>query len=601
MKPLNWILRILVLGGLAILFIPVINLPKPGALPRIILLVDASFSMSDQKKQLQYLKLVEELKALQGDIILDAYRFADSLVPVNNPATIKFNGAHTDIRSALDLLDPADADLILLVSDGRHNGPENPEGRQLAVPIQVIAIGEENLPDIGIEEVDMLDSARIRIRLRSNLNSEALTQLSFYKDNDKIAKHEVRIAGDGLTELTLPIPNALSETSFRLELNSLPAEDRLDNNSFFFHPARKSKTLKILFVAGAITLETESILQALRSLPGIKLSTCVEIAPGIIMGETSGRPDVLVVGPLRADLSVLTQRLIKSNAEKGIPILFIASTEQSSPGLSNLFPMKITQRKLDPAPPWQRSPLAQLLMANWQPQTAYGEHSSSMMYVTKPGAQTLLGENGAVFMAKTNTPVRTVQIQLPGLLEAIRMDREGFRNFIRTTLVFLAEGAGFPFRFEVEEATDASLRIELASEVEITGHEIQAWLIPDSHALCVMPLSAHSLRLSGTPPAGNYRLYLGWNDQGFAPKGEVGVTEALPEQPSRGANHQLLAHLAKQNSGKLLAREELKDVIQSLPRRKTFNFKPLQTPYLVILVGILLLVEIWHRRKAGLP
>lgn len=599
MKPLDWILRGLILACLALLFIPTIPLPRAGTRPRLILLVDASSSMSSEEKQNQYRQLLAELEEVQGSVILDAYRFADSLAPLKNPAAVKFNGRHSDIHAALSSLNPKEADAILLVSDGRHNGPDELGGRLLPMPLYVLAIGEKDLPDIGIEELQMLDSTQLRVRLRSNLEAETVSRLDFYNEGNKAAGREVRIAADGLTELVITLPQDGSKTGWRLELDSLPGEDMLDNNSFVFHSPPKSMELEVLFIAGMVSQETELVLAALRNLSGIKLSTHVEVAPGRIVGRATKQPDVLVVGPLRADLSERTQELVRDAVKKAVPVMFISAAEQAPSGLRDLFPLEVTNRRLDTSPPWRYSPFAELLIAGWRPEIE--ENPSSARYEAKPGAQNLIGKEGATFIASFNKPVRTVGVELPDLVSAIRRDREGFSSFMQTTLAYLVEGEGFPFRFQVEESTDASLRLALFSEVEISEGGIQAWLMPDSHALNVVPLSARSFRLSGTPPAGGYRLSISWNNQRFALRGRIKITPVPGEQPSRGANYGLLAHLAGQNSGKLITPEELKDVVESLPRRRTSGFKPLQTPILVILVGSLFLVEIWHRRKIGLP
>jgi hypothetical protein len=557
--------------------------------------------MSSEEKQNQYRQLLAELEGLQGSVILDAYRFADSLAPLKNPAGVKFNGCRSDIHAALSSLNPKGADAILLVSDGRHNGPDELWGKLLPIPLQVLAIGAKDLPDIGIEELQMLDSTQLRVRLRSNLEAETVSRLNFYRDGNRVAGREVRLAASGLTELVITLPQDGSKTGWRLELDSLPGEDRLDNNILVFHAPQESIGLEVLFIAGTISQETELILAALRVLPRIRLSTHVEVAPGRIVGGATKRPDVLVVGPMRADLSERTRELVMDAVKEAVPVMFISAGEQAPAGLRDLIPLEATNRRFNPSPPWQYSPLAELLIAEWHPETGGAENPSQAMYVPKPGAQTLVGKDGATFMASLNKPVRTIGVELPDLVSAIRRDRVGFSSFIRTALAYLVEGEGFPFRFGVEESTDASLRLALFSEVEVTGNGIEAWLMPDSHALNVIPLSTNSFRLSGTPPAGAYRLGISWNNQRFAPRGWIEITPAPPERPSRGANYELLAHLARQNSGELITPEELKDVVESLPRRKTFNFKPLQNPLLVILVVTLSLVEIWHRRKTGLP
>ena len=548
---------------------------------------------------------MEELGESGTKVILDAYRFSDSLAPCKNPAKVEFKGRRSDIHAALSSLDYLDADALLLVSDGRHNGPEELEGKLLPVPLHVIAIGEKGLPDIGIEEIEMIDSARVRIRLRSNLDVETASELSFYTTDKKITEHKVRLAANGLTELTIPLPVTpvtpvtAARTTWRLGLDSLTSEDRLDNNSFVFHPYQRSPELKVLFVAGTISQETELTLASLRVIPGIELSTHIEIAEGRTATRLTEPPDVLVVGPLRTNLSLKTQGLIRDAVKESTPLLFISSAERAPSGLRDLFALEPTRRRIDISPPWQYSPFAELLMGGWHPEIV--ENPSGVIYVAKPEVETLAGKDGASFIATRKKPVRIVAVELPDLTSAIRLDQEGFASFIRTTLAYLVEGEGFPFRFRTDESTDACLRLELSSEVEVAGGELEAWLLPDSHVLNIVPLSANSFRVSGTPPVGEYRMNISWNNQRFVPQGRIKISQAPPEQPSRGANHELLAHLAQQNSGELITPAELKDIIESLPKRKTFNFKPLKTPFVVILIGIALLLEIWYRRRSGLP
>jgi hypothetical protein len=598
-KPLDWILRGLVLAGLAFLFIPSITLPRPGTHPRLVLLLDASLSMASKEKQQQYQEFTEELKQSGTKVTLDPYRFADSITPCNNPARVEFGGRRTDIHAALGSLDYQGADAVLLVSDGRHNGPEELEGKMLPVPLYVIAMGEKGLPDIGIEDVGMLDSTQVRIRLRSNLNTETASELSFYTADKKIAEHKVRLAANGLTELTIPAPPTVSGTTWRLELDSLASEDRLDNNFLVFHPYRKSPQIKVLFVAGTISQETELILASLRALPGIKLSTHIEITPEQTATRIIESPDVLVVGPLRTDLSLKTQGLIRDAVKDGTPLLLVSSAERAPSGLKDLFALEPTRRRIDISPPWQYSPFAQLLIGGWHPEVV--ENHSGVIYVERSDAETLVGKDGASFIAAFKKPVRIVEVELPDLVSAISLDKEGFVSFIRNALAYLVEGEGFPFRFRVDESTDACLRLELYSEVEVAGGELEAWLAPDSHVLNIVPMSANSFRVTGAPAMGEYRVNISWNNQRFVPQGKIKISEAPPEQPSRGANHELLSHLAQQNSGELITPAELQDVIESLPKRKTFTFKPLKTPFLVILVGLALLVEIWYRRRSGLP
>lgn len=600
MRLVDWILRFLILAGMGILFVPSIKLPKPGKRPHLIVLIDGSRSMSDPYKQLQLNEIGNDINAVQSLATKDVFQFSDSVAPVGNLSKVRFEGHRTDIGAALDLLKPGDADMILLISDGRHNGPDQPVTKQRPVPIYGIVIGENDLPDIGIDEVSYLDSSRVRVRLRSNIEESILTRLDMYRGTDRIATRKIKLSSDGLTEFTLPVP-ADPEGSLRFELDSLPGEDRLDNNSFVFYPTRRVNNYRAQFVAGMITQETELILHELGSIPGIELSTYIEIAPGKIAQNGSPKPDVLIVGPLGGKTSKEVIQHITDTHSENVPIMFISALYQAPNELSPIMPMIKTRSNLNPSPPWQRTPFAEILLSDWQPEAGINNDTLRELYAAKPETDVLLGKNKASFIVKSETPVRILGIEIPSITQAVDADEEGFSKFIKAALTFLIEGPGFPFSFEVAEASSASLRIDLFSQIETSGTDIQAWLMPDSHSLNTTPLSSQSLRLTGTPTAGSYKLHLQWNGQEFLPKGGIEVTNALPEESSRGVNYQLMSYLVERNSGHLINSDELRDIVESLPRKKTIDFKPIKTPYLVILVGILFLVEIWHRRKKGLP
>ncbi|MBN2380888.1 VWA domain-containing protein [candidate division WOR-3 bacterium] len=605
MKFLNWLLRVLAVLGLALLFVPTINLPLPGRRPRIVLLIDNSASMGQKTKQAEWNDFREELEKLATQLQIESYTFSDSLVPVHDLGSIKFDGQRTDIKSALEELPLGEAEACLLVSDGRHNGPAPPTAEGFRLPLWTYVIGEKDLPDISIEDVSIDDSTHLRIRLRATGLDDVVTKLRFYRDGQKDADRTLHLEANRITEVVEPLTSTFRKSTWRIELDSLPDEDRVDNNTFVLRPARSKGKLHVLFIAANITRETEALLNALEVAPRISLSTYVELSPGKTLGQFPGTVDAVIVAPLRRGLSGQMLDLVKGAARKGIPVLFVSAAGTLPQELETFFPLRETRPEAYHGEGSLRfTPRAELMFSEWDPSTAV---QGTGAFTAGAGAKELLGKGSITYLAEYNKDVRSIAVEFPGLLEAIRLDRDGFGKFLETTLAYLVEQEGFPFSLEVNEATTASIDLTLLSEVDLKEgfEDLGAWLEPDSIPLSVVPLSTNTHRLTAsaagrTDTLTSYTLNVMWRGNTFRPKGKIIVTPAQPEKPSRGANYTLMAHLAS-SKGRVIALRELSDLAAGLPRTKRFQFKPMGTPFIVILVGLCFIAEIWYRRRIGLP
>jgi len=205
-KPFNWIVRGLVVLGLALLFIPGINLPLPDSKPKVIILIDASSSMNDKTKEKKLRDLSKIIEPLKTRFSFQVYEFADSLSNHTSLSNVKFVGTKTDIGKTLEKLDTKDAEAVLLVSDGRHNGYVDPTIKKTSIPLWTFAVGQTNLPDIGIEEVSVDDDSadhiykNLRVRMRSNLKEPIDSKLEICSPDKFLQKVDVTLFGKPFRE-----------------------------------------------------------------------------------------------------------------------------------------------------------------------------------------------------------------------------------------------------------------------------------------------------------------------------------------------------------------------------------------------------------------
>lgn len=545
---------------------------------------------------------MKELEKLRSEVDWQVYYFSDELKSLGSLEALEFNSARTDIARALTDAGGKDGDAVLLVSDGRHNGPEELDDFLSPLPIWAVSVGEKNLADIGIEDAffEQVDSNKLRIRLRSSGLSTKEVKLHIRTDGTSEISKDVKLAADQLTEIAVSLPQSRERKVLRFDLDTLPNEDRTDNNSFtLINPYKQGKT-RVLFVAGRISEETAVILETLKSLEDVVLAERIEISPGrVIATGSNSKPDVIVVGPVRGDLSSSSIETVKSAVLRGTPVMFIDAARDLPQELAAFFPLEPGSQ--DGAEDLRSTPLADLLLSRWEEGKSQLNQTSQPTYRPKPGASVLLSVMGSPLITKTTKPIHALSMELPNIAQSARNNKDGFAHFLKASILYLQGGEAFPFRLTVEQSDETALKLELSSAIETGKSDVQAWLWPDSHPLSVLPVSSKSFRATGAAPQGKYLLNLSWKGQHLTLEDTVTVTPAIPEAPSRGVNEAVLQAITRNNSGHLVASEEIGNLVGLLPKRRFLDFKPLNTPWLVIVIGVLMLAEIWYRRRNGLP
>lgn len=603
MKPLNWILRGVIVLGVVLLFFQEIALPLPGSKPRVIIMIDASRSMNENTKQQILRDFMKTLDSLKTRYSFRIYDFADTLKSVTSYERIKFDGATTDIGRALLKLDTKSAEAIILASDGRNNGSIDPISIRTQIPLWTYAVGQEGLPDIGIEETYVsVDTANqtnkvIQVRIRSNLNHTTETNLRVYSGENILKKISVSLVSDGLTEVSVPISVTNTITTLRLVLDSLSDEDRIDNNYRDVKVTPTRNQLKILFISGLINDDSKELLRALREVPDFLISERLELASGKIFEPERTDPDVIVVGPGLSNLSGSTTDIIINHSKKNKPVVFVNATQAPPASLFSILPFK--ERKNTPPVRDVSTLLSDLLLQDWEPQN---NDDLSLNSAPADNAQVIYSKKntGNIFIIRT--PAKSLALEFPNIGSQIRMNRSGFRSFLEASLAYIIDPDAFPFSIQEKKSAEGYVEIILNSHASIQANEIDAWLAPDSHSLMISSYSKRKFKIEGTAPKGGYRLNIGWKGKRYLLKDKIEVLQPIVESPSRGANFQFLKQLAFNNGGHLVTRKQgLMELVSALPRRRTFHFKPIDNPLLVILIGSLLLLEIWQRRRKGLP
>lgn len=591
---------------MVLLFIPEITLPLPGVKPAVIVLIDASRSMNEKNK-IQMLKdLSSNLEHLKSGFSFRVYEFGDSLTTSASFSNISLDKKKTDIGKSLDRLQIGNAEAVLLVSDGRHNGYIDPALIKLKVPLWTFAVGQDNLPDLAVKEItfdnDTTSHTKInlRIRLRSNLKEPIYRKLEIYSQDRILQKVEVNLTPQKLTEINVPVFVNDTITTLKIRLDSIPNEDRTDNNVQSFRVVSGRDKIRLLFVSNLITDDTRELLRTLREMPRFSLSTRLELTSGKFSGDAIQNPQVILVGPLGPNLSTPTKNLLNNNLNKGTPVLFVNSAQNLPAELQHFLPLK----EVKEVPPGTTrnisTTLSDILLREWEPLPV---NAGDRNYVATSGTDIVYSKNKTGFISVAKAPVHSMAMEFPDLGSQIKANRKGVESFLEASLLYTMDSGTFPFSISIEDFTEGHVKVTLYSEVPVQTNDLVAWLSPDSYPLSISPITSKSFNVEGMSSTGTYAINIAWHDKRYLFKEKIDVIEPVQESPSRGANYGLLKQLAQNNKGEFIS--DVKDIqyfTSSLPEGKaTTRFKPIENPYFVVLIGSLLLLEIWQRRKNGLP
>lgn len=220
--------------------------------------------------------------------------FADSTSPKPSP------GQRTDITSALLRADARGSGAIVIFSDGNHNcGPSLHQLRRMRTPVTVVAVGEDSLHDVAIDEVrypDYVyqgDTIRITARISSRGGPPGRAEVCLRRpDGAVLARTRVRVGGMAmLTDAEFRIVAQDSgRSAYRIEAVPHAAESDPHNNHADFVLQVLPAKLRILLYSGHLSFNATTLARAVDACEQYELTALTRITSGRYLDLTTHVP-----------------------------------------------------------------------------------------------------------------------------------------------------------------------------------------------------------------------------------------------------------------------------------------------------------------------
>ncbi|MBN1347612.1 MAG: hypothetical protein JXQ73_33305 [Phycisphaerae bacterium] len=370
-------LAILVL--LMLLFRPVLAvIPTGGKSPMVLMLVDASKSMSVQDTKNAPSRYESAVETCSAEMPTPAKRFDvryyvfDSSLRaaegLDDLLQRQPEGEATNLVLALTegLARHPNQEIfaVCLLTDGNHNGPGDPvaTAKSLGVPLYTVGVGTEEMrsdrvQDISIAAVDAPDEvvANNVSKIKAHIADEGLANRSIevlLKDGpQQLDKQTLVLSNDRkiqVVELSYK-PTTTGRKRLTVSVPVDPAELISENNSHDVHLLVTDPQIKVLYIEGAVRPEFKFLRRFLGTDPNLELATLVLVRPPTFTagGTVGGKPlsgfprtaeefkafDVFIIGDLdRSYLSTEQMEFLAEAVRSGKGLLMIGGTATLGPG-----------------------------------------------------------------------------------------------------------------------------------------------------------------------------------------------------------------------------------------------------------------------------
>jgi uncharacterized membrane protein len=370
-------LAILVL--LALLFRPVLAvMPTGGKNPLLLMLVDASKSMSVQDAKNAPTRYEDIIQTLQAEMPRAEKRFdvkyyvfdsaPHGVDGLDDLLTRQPDGEATNLVLALQEAvarhPNQDIFAVVLMTDGNHNGPGDPiaVAKTLGVPLFTVGAGTEEmrsdrLQDISVAAVDAPEEtvANNICKIKAHIASEGLANRTievFLKDGPQQLDRQSLVLSDRQRVQTVELsfkPSTTGRKKLTVSVPVDPAELISENNSHDVHLLVTDPQIKVLYVEGAVRPEYKFLRQFLGTDPSLELATLIQVRPPMFTagGTVGGKPlagfpktgedfksfDVFIIGDLdRSYLSKQQMDLLADSVRSGKGFLMIGGAATLGPG-----------------------------------------------------------------------------------------------------------------------------------------------------------------------------------------------------------------------------------------------------------------------------
>lgn len=367
-------LRLLRTIGLAclilLLFEPMLRIVQSETVrPRIAVLVDASRSMPRlAKRDTTSLRqdVASIISDLQRDNDVDIYAYSDVLADLSSGDSISFRGYRTNISGALTAIANRSVErrvgAIVLLTDGQHNGTDNPlrSVDNLGIGVYSIGYGDTVMPkDIAITRllvpsVGVVGEAiPITIDLSSSRVPDGQYELVIDDNGTRVRSERVTIrSGVELQTLTFDWkPTQEGVRKLAVAIQPLDGESSVANNRIQSFVDVRSFKRTVVMIAGSPSPDVTFVKASLTRDPSVTVKTFIQ-RQGTDFYE--GRPTskdlidieaVILIGYPTASSDVQTIEMIARACTAGTALFFMPSVQveyRKLGALEAVLPFRVT-------------------------------------------------------------------------------------------------------------------------------------------------------------------------------------------------------------------------------------------------------------------
>ncbi len=312
---------------LLILAFPKLSIEGEGALPgsaSVVLDASESMQIKDDNEKERFNKAAEIFKTLKDDtryrkeIKTEGFAAGKEFKEIENTDKLPADAEYTSINQMLEKgIEKQKGEYcpgIVLITDGAHNSPEDPENaiklfQKLGIPVYVCGLGKEKSKDIsaeyilGEDVVFLNEKAKIYVNVNQNGYTDDDCELNLYLGDKAVYNGRHKLDKDG--EISLPveyIPRTKGTYQLKVEISPMPGEVTKENNIYIKNVRVIDEKIKILMIFGTPSWEYRYLMGALERDKRVEVKAWLAGADKRLFRKGSDRLSLLASLPEKKDL-----------------------------------------------------------------------------------------------------------------------------------------------------------------------------------------------------------------------------------------------------------------------------------------------------------
>lgn len=367
-------LRTVGLGCLILLlFEPIVRfIQSERVVPKVALLIDESRSLprlarTDTAALQREISSVASVLSEEFDI--DVYGFSDVLREIPRVEDAQTRGYRTNIASALTALGNRSLERrigsIVMITDGQHNGADNPQriAEQLGIGVYSVGFGDTVMPrDAALSRLLVSgigvvgESMPVTVDIESKRVPDGQYDL-VVEDNGSIVQTERITIRSGIDRQTITIgwkPSQEGVRKLALALRPITGEASTANNRVQAFVDIRAYKRTVVVVAGSPSPDVAFLKASLLRDPSVRVVTFVQREGAEFYEGTPTKADlvnveaIMLIGFPTSSSSTSTTELIASAGASGTALFFMPSVQvdyQRLGSLAQLLPFRVTSSR----------------------------------------------------------------------------------------------------------------------------------------------------------------------------------------------------------------------------------------------------------------